>query len=81
MMTPGGIRLGTGALTTRGFLEADMERIASYMVKSVEITLRIQEKTGKKLVDFEKALPGDEEVQKLAAEVTAYAREFSIPGV
>lgn len=61
-VNPGGIRLGTGALTTRGMVEADMERIAGYLIKSVAITKRIQEKAGKKLVDFVQHLDSDEEV-------------------
>jgi len=40
-VNPGGIRLGTGALTTRGFKEADMEVIAEYCVQSIAISKRI----------------------------------------
>ena len=34
-VTPGGIRLGTGALTTRGMMEADMQTIAGFMLKAI----------------------------------------------
>lgn len=51
-VNPGGIRLGTPALTTRGMVESDMEIIANHLIKSVAIAKRIQEKAGKKLVDF-----------------------------
>ena len=50
--TPGGIRLGTPALTTRGMNEADMDQVAEFIVKSIAISKRIQEVAGKKLVDF-----------------------------
>ena len=80
-LSPGGIRLGTPAMTTRGMLEADMEIIAGYLVKSIEISKRLQEKSGKKLVDFVKHLEEDEEVKQLAGEVSAYSKKFSIPGV
>jgi len=40
-VNPGGIRLGTPAMTTRGMMEADMEVIASFLVKAVEISQRI----------------------------------------
>lgn len=80
-LNPGGIRLGTGALTTRGMTEADMERVAGYLVKSVEISKRIQETSGKKLVDFVAQIAVDEEVKTVAAEIKAWARTFSIPGV
>jgi len=68
-------------MTTRGFVEADMERLAGYLVKAVAITKRVQEKSGKKLVDSVAALNGDEEVQGIADEIKQWARSFSIPGV
>jgi glycine hydroxymethyltransferase len=80
-LNPGGIRLGTGALTTRGMKEPEMEKIAGYLMKSVEMSLRIQKVSGKKLVDFVEHLHKDEEVQALAAEIKAWARTFSIPGI
>ena len=36
-MTPGGIRLGTPALTTRGMLENDMEKVAEVLIKALTI--------------------------------------------
>lgn len=80
-LNPGGIRLGTGALTTRGMTEADMERVCGYLIKSVEISLRIQEASGKKLVDFVKHLETDDEVKAVGEEVKAWAKSFSLPGV
>ena len=40
-MNPGGIRLGTPAVTTRGMLEKDMEVIADFLIKGVNIAKRI----------------------------------------
>ena len=37
-VTPGGIRLGTPALTTRGMKEEDMKVVADFLVKSVKIS-------------------------------------------
>lgn len=80
-VNPGGIRLGTPALTTRGFKEADMEVIADYLLQAIAMAKRIQEKSGKKLVDFEKALnEGDEEVIEAGKKVHAWALTFSMPG-
>lgn len=62
-VTPGGIRLGTPALTTRGMLEDDMKVIAKFLVKALEISLVVQEKSGKKLVDFVKGLEESEELK------------------
>ncbi len=80
-VTPGGIRLGTPALTTRGMMEEDMKVIAGFLVQSVAISLAVQEKYGKKLVDFVKGLEESEELKKLAEEVSVFATQFSIPGI
>lgn len=80
-VNPGGIRLGTPALTTRGMVESDMVIIANHLIKSVAIAKRIQEKAGKKLVDFVEHLKDDEEMKTNGDEVKAWASTFSIPGV
>jgi glycine hydroxymethyltransferase len=80
--TPGGLRLGTGAMTTRGCKEAEFTKICDFCLKSIELTKKIQEKCGsKKLVDFLPALDADEEIPALRAEVEAFATNFSIPGI
>jgi len=79
-VNPGGIRLGTGALTTRGFTEADMEKVGDFCLLSVEMAKRIQETSGKKLVDFVKAMEADEGVKQAAAKVNEWALTFSMPG-
>lgn len=80
-MNPGGIRLGTPALTTRGMKEPEMEVIAEFLVRSIAIAKRIQDKVGKQLKDFLPALHEDEEPKKIAEEVIAFTQKFSIPGV
>jgi glycine hydroxymethyltransferase len=80
-VNPGGIRLGTPALTTRGMLESDMEIIAAFLVKGRDISLRIQEKAGKKLVDFIDMCSTDDEIKQVGDEIKAFASTFSIPGV
>lgn len=80
-VTPGGIRLGTPALTTRGMKEEEMKVVADFLVKSIKISQDIQEKYGKKLVDFVKGLEESEELKQLADEVRQFASQFSIPGV
>jgi len=37
-VTPGGIRLGTPALTTRGMKEEEMKIVADFLVKSIKIS-------------------------------------------
>lgn len=58
-----------------------METIAGYLVTAINIAKKIQETSGKKLVDFMEAIPKNEEVKAEAAKVEAFARSFSMPGV
>ena len=51
-MTPSGIRMGTPALTTRGFTEADFDKVAEFFDRGVTISQQVKESTGKKLKDF-----------------------------
>jgi len=68
-------------MTTRGLKEADMEVIASFLVKGIAIAKRIQGQVGKQLKDFLPALDTDEELKAVAEEVRAYSSQFSIPGI
>jgi len=52
-MTPGGVRVGTPAITTRGYLEADAKEVGRFLDESIKLCLLVQEKAGsKKLKDF-----------------------------
>lgn len=80
-INPGGIRLGTPAMTTRGMKEADMEIVAEFLLKGIEISQRIQAKAGKQLKDFLPALEEDEEIKAVGEQVKAFASKYSIPGI
>mmetsp|Transcript_25030 Transcript_25030/g.56321 ORF Transcript_25030/g.56321 Transcript_25030/m.56321 type:complete len:342 (+) Transcript_25030:579-1604(+) len=77
--SPGGVRIGAPALTTRGFSEKDFVSIGELLVKCLELTLKVQATSGKKLVDFAKALEGNAEVEAIKAEVFALATSFPHP--
>ena len=83
-MTPSGIRMGTPALTTRGFTEADFDKVAEFFDRGVTISQAVKESTGKKLKDFKAALePGAApipEIEALRADVAAFARTFPTIG-
>lgn len=55
-VTPGGVRIGTPAVTTRGYMEEDMKQVAHFLDKTIKISKKVQETVGKKLKDFEDAL-------------------------
>jgi len=83
-MAPGGVRIGAPAMTSRGLKEADFVQIGDFLDRGVQLALATQNKTGKKLVDFLKAVEEDKEtVEKLGAlrsEVEAWAGKFFMPG-
>lgn len=82
-MSPGGIRLGTPALTSRGFVESDFERVAEFLDQSVKISLSVQAKCpSKRLVDFKKHLEEHPpaEMKEFHDEVRTFARSFHMPG-
>ncbi|XXQ30511.1 Serine hydroxymethyltransferase [Plasmodiophora brassicae] len=81
-MVPGGIRLGTPAMTTRGLKEDDFEKIAEFVVRGVEIALAASSKaTSKKLKDFEATLLGDSfGVSEAKANVIEFAQQFPTIG-
>lgn len=79
-MSPGGVRIGAPALTTRGMKEKDFEAIAEFLHRAVQLCLEVQTKSGPRLSDFGKALEGDEGVAKLRGDVNAFAQKFPMPG-
>lgn len=83
-MTPGGIRMGTPALTTRGFTENDFSQVANFFHKAVQITMDITNTTGPKLKDFKEYLLTNEdklpEIIRTKKEVVAFARQFPTIG-
>lgn len=89
-LNPGGVRLGTPALTTRGLKEKDFQQVAAFLDQGVQIALFAQEKAealnggGKVLYkDFVKSLTTDVEtaskIAKLRAEVEQFALGFPMP--
>lgn len=83
-LSPGGVRLGTSALTSRSFKETDMQQVANVLDEAVKIALKVQEKAGSKMIkDFVSALEAPEiktELESLKKKVETFARTFPMPG-
>ncbi|KAK8681685.1 hypothetical protein V6N13_054087 [Hibiscus sabdariffa] len=84
-MVPGGIRMGTPALTSRGFIEEDFEKVADCFDAAVKLALKIKAETkGTKLKDFVATLESDtnfqSEIAKLRQEVEEFAKQFPTIG-
>merc|ERR1712217_507642 len=80
-LAPGGVRIGTPAMTTRGCTTEDFKKIAGFLDRCCHIALSIQEKKGKKLVDFEAGLKDNAEIDALKKEVQGWAIGFGYPGI
>jgi glycine hydroxymethyltransferase len=78
-LAPGGVRIGTPAMTTRGMLEADFVKVAEFIDRIVKICVEIQETKGKKLVDFEKGIDEHAGVSALRKEVEAVGSSLPYP--
>jgi len=53
-LTPGGIRIGTPAITTRGYIEEDSREVARFLDETIKLSIEMQSRAGsKKLKDFE----------------------------
>lgn len=82
---PGGIRLGTHAMTTRGCGEADFRLIADYIDAGVGIAMKIKEASGAKakMADFRAALEageGSADIEALKKDVVEFSSAFDTIG-
>jgi len=80
-LSPGGVRIGSPSMTTRGCTNEHFEKIAGFLDRVVQIALKIQVEKGKKLKDFELGLEGNKDIADLRKEVEAFATGFGFPGI
>jgi glycine hydroxymethyltransferase len=79
-LTPGGVRVGAPALTSRGLNESDFRQVADFLHRAVQIGLEIQKTTGTSLKAFDTAVKASEDVKALKAAVQAFITQFPMPG-
>ena len=87
--TPGGIRLGTSAITSRDMVESDIKVVAEFLHRAVQLALLIQKESGSKLLkDFVSAASVEKEgkegaklVKQLRKDVKEFATKWPLPGV
>lgn len=82
---PSGLRVGTPAMTTRGFLGEEFEKVADYIDKAVKIAIDLKAKEQgetpkEKLANFKKIAAESPEVQKLDKEVVDFVSKYPVPG-
>merc|ERR1711879_981280 len=78
-LSPGGVRIGSPAMTTRGCSTEDFKKIALFLDRCCQIALAVQKEKGKKLVDFEDGLKDNADVVALRTEVEGWAIGFGYP--
>jgi glycine hydroxymethyltransferase len=80
-LNPSGIRLGTPAMTSRGFVEDDFIFVSMVLVKLVDLCVKIESKTSSKsLVEFNIACKEyEDEIQEIRNEVTGYVSKLPYP--
>lgn len=77
---PGGIRVGTAAITTRGMNAIDMQQVASLLDKALKICISIQKDGAKSLKELTLAAEIDDRVKGLKGDVESLAVQFPMPG-
>uniref|UniRef100_A0A671ECP6 Serine hydroxymethyltransferase n=1 Tax=Rhinolophus ferrumequinum TaxID=59479 RepID=A0A671ECP6_RHIFE len=86
-LRPSGLRLGTPALTSRGLLEKEFQKVAHFIHRGIELTLQLQSDVGARatLKEFKEKLAGDEKhrsaIRALREEVESFASLFPLPGL
>lgn len=77
-LNPGGIRIGTSALTTRGLVDTDFEKVGEIIDKVILLCQKTQEISGKKIKDFKEVLHRDfqDELNDIRNEVNTMMDTF-----
>lgn len=82
-MSPGGVRIGVPAMTSRGMKEEDFVRIGNFIDDAVKIAEDIQKnlpKDSHRLKDFKRSVDENKEVySKYITEIQEWAETFRIP--
>jgi len=80
-MVPGGVRLGTPALTSRGFKEDEFKVVAKFLDEACRLSVTIQQEVGStKHPEFVALADKNEKIKDLRQRVEEFAGKFPIPG-
>ncbi|XP_057503008.1 serine hydroxymethyltransferase 7-like [Actinidia eriantha] len=80
-ITPGGVRIGTPAMTSRGCLEADFETMADFLLRAAQITSTVQREHGKLQKSFLKGIQSNKDIVELRTRVENFSAQFALPGL
>lgn len=84
---PSGLRVGTPAMTTRGFGPEEFAQVASYIDKAVKLAIGIKSQESadakdarSKLASFKELCKNSEQVKQLGEEVYNWVGQYPVPG-
>jgi glycine hydroxymethyltransferase len=79
-MNPGGVRIGSPAMTSRGAQAHHFVQIAQFFDEAVKLAIQVQAESGPKLVDFTPRAKENPQVAELRSRVFEFSKQFPIPG-
>lgn len=79
-ISPGGVRIGTPAMTSRGLVEADFVKVAALLHEVLELCKEVQASHGRALKDFNAGLQSNPKIADIRARVEEWAAAFPMPG-
>lgn len=83
-LKPSGLRIGTPAITSRNFKEADIEKVVEFIHEAILLTCDINSSCGSLLKDFKAKVQEDEDtkakIKALKQRVENFAVAFPMPG-
>jgi len=79
---PGGIRIGTHAMTSRGFAEEDFTKVAEFLDRGIKVTATLKERLGGKLKEFRDSIGENppQEILDLKNDVESFTTSFEPVG-
>merc|ERR1719231_633433 len=80
-LSPGGVRIGSPAMTTRGCGTEEFKKIAEFLDRCCQIAIKVQSEKGKKLKDFEEGLHENADIVALNKEIEEWTLGFGYPGL
>ena len=83
-LRPGGLRVGTPALTSRNFKVKEFEKVAEYLHQGIQLGLEIGKASGSNsLKDFTATMAKEEFASRIKAlrdEIEEYSAQYPMPG-
>ncbi|KAK1402190.1 Serine hydroxymethyltransferase [Heracleum sosnowskyi] len=76
MITPGGVRIATPAMMSRGCLESDFEIIADFLFRAAQIANLVQRQKASLM-----GLQSNKDIVELRTRVENFATQFALPGL